>query len=129
MADDFIPEDVRQFILLHIDSVAQMEGLLMFRADAQKVWDAQAMARVLFISESEAEALLVQLLNKGFIIAAGNAPAEHYQYIAESSEHGAMVERAAGFYQRYLVPMTNLIHSKPKTRIQKFADAFKLRKD
>jgi len=39
-----------------------------------------------------------------------------------------MVERVADVYARYLVPVTNLIHAKPQIKVQKFADAFKLRK-
>ena len=40
-----------------------------------------------------------------------------------------MLERLAEIYAKHLVPVTNLIHSKPKPRIQEFADAFRLRKD
>jgi hypothetical protein len=40
-----------------------------------------------------------------------------------------MGDLLADVYARYLVPVTNLIHAKPKSRVQEFADAFKLRKD
>jgi len=40
-----------------------------------------------------------------------------------------MLERTAEAYAKHLVPVTNLIHSKPKPRIQEFADAFRFRKD
>jgi hypothetical protein len=39
-----------------------------------------------------------------------------------------MIARLADVYARHLIPVTNLIHSKPR-RIREFADAFKLRKD
>ena len=41
----------------------------------------------------------------------------------------AMVERVAVLYRQCLIPITNLIHSKAKSRMQEFADAFKIRKD
>ena len=37
--------------------------------------------------------------------------------------------RVAELYARYLIPVTQLIHAKPLTRVQEFADAFKLKKD
>ena len=39
-----------------------------------------------------------------------------------------MVVRLTKIYSQYLIPVTNLIHSKPQTKVQKFADAFKLRR-
>ena len=39
-----------------------------------------------------------------------------------------MVELLAEHYKRHLIPITNLIHAKPR-RIRQFADAFKLKKD
>ena len=39
-----------------------------------------------------------------------------------------LVARLSEVYRRHLIPITNLIHSKPR-RIREFAEAFKLRKD
>ena len=39
-----------------------------------------------------------------------------------------MVALLAEHYKRHLIPITNLIHAKPR-RIRQFADAFKLKKD
>ena len=44
MVDDIIPEDIRQFLLQHIESIAQWEGLLLMRADPAVVWSAAAIA-------------------------------------------------------------------------------------
>lgn len=40
-----------------------------------------------------------------------------------------MVDFLAVIYAKHLGPITNLIHTKPKNRVQEFADAFRLRKD
>jgi len=45
MVEGVIPEDVKQFIIQHIDSIAHLEGLLMCRADPQKAWSAAILAR------------------------------------------------------------------------------------
>lgn len=129
MTNDIIPEEVRQFILHHIDSIAQMEGLLLLCADPQKEWSAATIARGLFVDESQAAALLARLSEQGFIAPARSGLSLHYQYQPKSSELDSMVERMTGFYRQYLIPVTNLIHSKSKTRIQEFADAFKIGKD
>ena len=127
--DKVIPEDVRQFILQYIDSIAQIEGLLIFCADPQKEWNTNTLARGLFIDESQAAAILTQLFEQGFIVLAPESETVNYHYKPKSSELKEMVERVAGFYRECLIPVTNLIHSKSQSRIQKFADAFKLRKD
>jgi hypothetical protein len=124
-----IPKDVSRFIIQHIDSIAQIEGLLMFCAHPQKVWSAETLARELFIGESQAAALLAQLAEQGFIASEQSAVPSHYQYQPKSPEWKDMVERIAILYRQSLIPITNLIHSKSKLRIQEFADAFKLRKD
>lgn len=49
-----------------------------------------------------------------------------YRY--EPAEKAAMIDRLADLYARHLIPVTNLIHTKPR-RIRAFADAFRFRKD
>lgn len=39
-----------------------------------------------------------------------------------------MVDELVGLYGRLLIPITNLVHAKPR-RIRQFADAFRFRKD
>ena len=39
-----------------------------------------------------------------------------------------LVDQLAALYARHLIPVTDLIHSMRKTRVQAFADAFKVRK-
>jgi hypothetical protein len=127
MSDSVIPDDIAQFILEKIDSVAQLEALLLLRNDATEKWSAQALAKRLYISDKETAELLERLCADGFLVASSNPPLYHYQ--PGSQEVGKMIDRAAAIYSKHLVPVTNLIHSKPKTRVQEFADAFRLRKD
>ena len=63
----------------------------------------------------------------GFVSADAKDPSL-YRYRPNSKELKVMLDRLAEIYARHLVPVTNLIHSKPKSRIQEFADAFQLRK-
>lgn len=128
MTDDVVPEDVKQFLLEHFDSIAQWEGLLLFRSNPEEQWGVDAIAKRLYISEADAGKILADLTQQNFLIPARNEPGL-YQYGPKSPDLERMIGRVAELYSRYLVPITNLIHSKPKTRIQEFADAFRIRKD
>lgn len=128
MPSDVIPLDVRKFILQNIDSVAQLEGLLLLRVNAEKSYNTETIAKRLYINEREAEELLHQLMERGFLSADGKNPTL-YQYAPRNSELEPMVKQVVELYARYLVPVTHLIHSKPKSKIQKFADAFWIRKE
>lgn len=125
MNDEIIPDDIRQFFLQHIDSIAQWEGLLLLRADPETGWNAEAIARRLYINQAEADEILSQLYAKGFL--AATPPL--YRYQADLPEKEQLIMRAAELYTQHLVPITHLIHSKAKMKVQQFADAFKIRKD
>ncbi len=128
MAEDLIPIEIKQFILKSIDSIAQLEALLLLRNNPLEEWDAGKVARRLYISEQETTILLGRLCDEGFIVAKSDQTLR-YQYQPRTTELMQMVNQLAEIYAKQLVPVTNLIHSKPRTRIQEFADAFKLRKD
>jgi DNA-binding IclR family transcriptional regulator len=128
MIEGLIPEDIKQFILTSIDSIAQLEALLLLRANPQERWSVAAVAKRLYITEPETLSLLANLCEQGLVISRETEPSE-YVYQPRSAYLTQVVERVAELYANHLVPVTNLIHSKPRTRIQEFADAFKLRKD
>jgi len=128
MTDEIIPEDARQFILQHIDSIAQMECLLLMKENPQTKWNVETIAKGLYISQPETAELLQQLSTQGLVaVLPGLRP--NYEYKPKSADLEAMMDRVAELYVHHLVPVTHLIHSKPRNRIQEFADAFRIRKD
>lgn len=56
-----IPEDVAQFIIEKIDSVAQLEALLLLRDNPQQQWDIAAVAKRLYIDDEQAGKVLARL--------------------------------------------------------------------
>jgi hypothetical protein len=122
-----IPKDLEQFILDKIDSVAQLEALLLMRTNADQEWRAATLAKRLYISENETAAILMVLAGQGFLEA--DADKLSFRYGPNSPKLRVMLDRLAELYAKQLVPVTNLIHSKPKSRVQEFADAFRFRKD
>ncbi|MBI4522488.1 MAG: hypothetical protein HY695_01605 [Deltaproteobacteria bacterium] len=128
MSKDFIPDDIAQFILQRIDSVAQMEALVLLCRNADEEWAIEALAKRLYISEQETTEILEHLCKDGLLLRKSNEPLR-YQYQPDSGEIQELVNRVVDTYTRHLVPVTNLIHSAAKTRVREFADAFRFRKD
>ena len=124
MAEDLIPEDVSDFVINHIDSIAHLEALLLLRGNPDESWTADNTARRLYISERETANVLSRLCSLGFLMVED----EVFRYACKDPELENMVGRLETLYARHLIPVTNLIHTKP-SRIREFADAFKLRKD
>ncbi|MBI2816534.1 MAG: hypothetical protein HYX72_06315 [Acidobacteria bacterium] len=128
MSSEFIAEDLARFIVERIDSVAQLEALLLLRANPAQYWAIESLAQRLYIGESQTAEVIARLAADGIVAANGREPPQ-YSYQPATNELRLLVDRLAETYAKHLVPVTNLIHSKPRTRIQEFADAFKLRKD
>jgi hypothetical protein len=124
MADDPIPYDLREFILAHIDSVAHLEGLLLLQRDPGRSWDPSSVAERLYVSKDEATDLLMRLNDDGFLTLKEGS----YHFDPESAKQREMAGRVADAYSQHLIPITNIIHAKPR-RIREFSDAFKFRRD
>jgi len=127
MARNPVPESVREFIANNIDSVAELEALLLMRRDPQTGWSTTALAERLYIGEEQAGETAAKLRSLNLAAATGSDPVE-FQYRPSSPELDEAVGRVAEAYSQYLIPVTNLIHEKPHSRVQQFADAFKLKR-
>jgi hypothetical protein len=124
MPDNPIPLDLQNFIVRHIDSIAQIEALLLLRRHAPDTWDVPSTARRLYVSEQEASEILENLCEDGLL----QCDAGIYRFACRTPEAERLVERLAEAYAGNLIAVTNIIHGKPR-RIREFANAFKLRKD
>jgi len=123
-----IPDEVARFVIASIDSVAEIEALLLLRNSAPQHWNIASLARRLYIDDRQTGETLKRLTAKGLLIESGGAETT-YSYAPVSLELREIIDRLAEVYATRLVPVTNLIHSKAKTRVQQFADAFRVRKE
>jgi DNA-binding MarR family transcriptional regulator len=96
LADDLIPEDLRDFILRHIDSIAQLEALLLLRRNPKETWTAEASAKRLYISEADATHVLDRLCADGLLGCNEN----FCRFTGQSDEQRQMVDRLADTYSR-----------------------------
>lgn len=122
--DDVIPPDVREFIIRNIDTVSQLEALLILRANPEERWDVAGIASRVYASDREIAAVLERFVADGFLERDG----ELYHYDGKDPAVDRTIGDLAQCYASHLIPVTNMIHSKPRS-IRSFSDAFKLRKD
>ncbi len=127
MADDY-SADVKQFIDQNIESLAQLEALILMRQNPTSGWDAAKIAKALYIPPELAEALLAEFVRQGFI---KPMPENQSQYCYGPADQalGQLIDRVAGAYHDRRVAIITLIYSKPLNKVQTFADAFRLRKE
>ncbi len=124
MANNLIPDDVEDFIARHVDSIAQLEALLILRAFSDKQWDVREISKRLYISQTDTLVVLSRLSADGFVVAVG----DNYRYACDNEKARQTIERLAQAYSKHLIPVTNMIHAKP-SKIREFSDAFKIRRD
>ena len=127
MTDDF-PLELRQFIDRNIESIVQLEMLLLLRQDPNRGWDADQIAKSLYIPAEMSGALIADLSRRGFVKPLAAAEAK-YSYQPADAEADLLIGQLAKFYEERRVAVVSLIYSKPVNKVQTFADAFRLRKE
>ncbi|WNG54100.1 hypothetical protein F0U59_04305 [Archangium gephyra] len=123
-----LPEAVRRLIAEHIDSVEQLEILLLLQQHQERSWTAESVARELRISPLSAGDRLKDMARSAILARLQGSDAE-FRYAPESPQMAEAVAGLATAYSERRVTVINLIFSKPVDKIRTFADAFRLRRD
>jgi DNA-binding Lrp family transcriptional regulator len=123
MPEKRIPPEVYSFILTYIDSVGLVEALLLLRRNPNRRWLPSEVGTRLYVSESEARNLLERLREDGLVDGVEDA----FFYRQQEAALEDAVRQLDESYQKQLVAVTRIIHSKPR-RIREFANAFRLRR-
>jgi hypothetical protein len=127
MPEDF-PPDIKRFIEGQIESLAQLEGLLLMRKEPQRQWTASEIAKSLYLPPEMGASLLDDFSRRGFVHElAGNGKC--YSYRSIDAETDNLIDQLAAIYHERRVAVISLIYSKPLNKVQTFADAFRLRKE
>jgi predicted ArsR family transcriptional regulator len=119
---------VQAFIAEHVDSVMQLEVLLLLHGRPQTEFSAADIADQLRIDRGWVEGQLDNLCSRG-LLACSDAPPRGYRYAPKSPESASAVAELARAYADRRVTIISMIFSKPPSSIRTFADAFRLRKD
>lgn len=127
MALPLISPRVLKFIVEKIDSVAELETLLILSDDENRRWSVQEIAARLYTQPANAARVLESLVRCELASAEGS-PSQFRYSPAHSDDRKAFAEVAEA-YRRNLVAITTLIHSKASTSVNEFARAFEMKKD
>lgn len=127
MTEPVIPPHVLQFIAEQIDTVPQLECLLLLHQHDSQDWLADHVAARIYISRESAHAILQTLERRRLVVSEGDPP--RYRFSPTEMASRELVAEVAGAYQRHLVPIATFIHSKASASVREFARAFELKKD
>jgi len=118
-----IPHAVRTLIAERIDTVPELEALLLLRDNPTRDWSAEEAGKRLYVSTLVAAHILNVLRDREFL----RGVADQYRYGPASGELADAVDQLAEAYARHLVQVTEIIHSKPSRVVRDFANAFRIR--
>jgi hypothetical protein len=119
------PAELMEFLHRHLNSVAELEALLLARGNAEVAWTAATLAARLYVAEREAQDVLLALHRQGLLGRDGDA----YRFAPATPALREDVDRLAVWYPRALIEITRVIHGKAGAAVRGFADAFRLRED
>jgi hypothetical protein len=128
MTSPEIPARVLQFLAERIDTVPQLEALLLLWEDPQRLWSEEELAGRIYVTRPVA-ATILQALQRQQLVTAESAAAVRYRYNPQWDPSGEVMPEVAASYRRHLVPLATLIHSRASTAVREFARAFDLKKD
>jgi len=126
LADTGIPENVRQFIFAYIDSVEQLEVLLLLRACRDQSFAAKNVSDAMRTSFDSATNRLATLQRQGFL---SFDPANGiYKYAPANADVDALLGQVEDVYRVRKHKVLELIFSPMKKVARNFADAFVVNK-
>lgn len=112
-------------MLTSVPSVPFLEAAGLFHSNPAAVHTAQTIASALYVPPAAAEKLLSELLQAGIAAPEGDG----YRYAPRDAELSAGLEQLFHCYRSDLVGITNLVHDTTQRSAERFANAFKLRKE
>lgn len=128
MNSEPIPKSVAAFIADYIESLVELEALLLLFTHRDRVWTSSEIARELRIDRSWPQSELQGLCTRGILRCTPGAETT-YQFAPRDPAMEQVVAHLAAAYADRRVTIIGLIFSKPVDKLKTFADAFRIRKD
>jgi hypothetical protein len=117
--------ETERFIRSVFGSIWALELLLILRGPPQRSWARAELIQALRASEQVLARSCADLSTAGLI----DGQADEVRYAASSSELDAQVALAASLYEARPTLVRRMIVGGPQDSIERFADAFKFRRD
>jgi hypothetical protein len=123
--DPTIPDAVRRFVLTSVPSVPFLEAARAFHSNAGSTIAPSDLALVLYVTGDAAEGLVSGLVERGIVAPVDNG----YRFAPRDAPLAAVLDELFKCYSVNLVGITKLIHDATQRSAERFANAFKLRKE
>jgi hypothetical protein len=120
-----LPEDVHGFLHQNIESVEQLEVLLLLWRTPERGWTSDAVATAVYSHPSSVVRRLAMLLGQGLL---REREPGCYQYAPRTADIHHTVTRLDQAYRERRVAVITLIASKPIENVRAFSDAFRIRR-
>lgn len=127
LTESDIPEPVRRFLAAHIDSIEQLEVLMLLRAHAARAWSADDVNRELRSSVMSIRDRLGDLAGKGFLVAGEVEGALAYRYAPADGEASRLIDALASAYKARRLAVITLIYARPENDVAALSGAFEIR--
>jgi hypothetical protein len=126
VSDEF-PAELKHFVAQHIESLPQLETLLLMQHDPQRDWSCADLAQSLYISSDMCAGIVTDLERGGFV--ARVAGSDRYRFACTNADSERLLTQLGAFYRERRVAVITQIYSNPVRKVQTFADAFRLRRE
>jgi hypothetical protein len=120
--------DVDQFIRDEIDTVPHLEAILLAWRGRGCTWSQTEMAAALYVPEELAGNILRSLEEKQILVQVSGDEVR-YSYRSGSEAQDELMARLNAAYQRDLIRISRMIHSKAPSGVREFARSFRFTKE
>ena len=127
MPGEALPTSVQQFLAKYIRSVEQLEVLLLLQHSPDRSWTGAEVYETVRSSRASVEERLESFVLLGFL-GKDDGPPPTFRY-APKETLAVAVDETASAYQKWRIRVIEAIFTPAADSAQRFADAFKVRKD
>jgi DNA-binding IclR family transcriptional regulator len=120
-----LPADVHRFLHQNIESVEQLEVLLLLWRTPERGWTSDEVATAVYSHPSSVIRRLAMLYGQGLL---REREPGCYQYAPRTADLHDTVTRLEHIYRERRVAVITLIASKPMENVRAFSDAFRIRR-
>jgi predicted ArsR family transcriptional regulator len=128
MAESNSGTDVYEYILEKIDTVPQLEAIILLWNSRPVGWTADELASRLYIPAEKVAELLQDLIRRQ-LVQQVSGPSPRYSYLPRSEEQNEWMYQVDVAYRRELVRISTMLHAKTSSSVREFARAFRIKKD
>jgi hypothetical protein len=128
VSESAFSKELEKFIAEEIQSLEQLEILLLLSGNPHKWWTAQGTYDVIKSNPSSVEARLEEMTARG-VLRKATENEVRYQFAPEDPALWNVVNELRDAYKERSVKVVQAIYSKPPDAVQEFARAFRVRKD